>query len=175
MRGWQGVSNHRQVDCLFTRLRTQKTSMLRIIGRFVIGNHKCSVDSPLKGPVKQKLFSWHDAIKARLQFISFFYFRTDHVVATESRKTWLPHRYRLFILLFFATTIHQAARTNFNLALVVMVKQTAPVHVTNSSDADKCPGSGNLSDTHQVRPDNDGEIILTCALFDSIRHIKVTS
>ena len=73
MRGWHGVSNHRQVDCLFTRLRTQKTSMLRIIGRFVIGNHKCSVDSPLKGPVTQKLFSWHDAIKARLQFISFFF------------------------------------------------------------------------------------------------------
>ena len=48
---WDGVSNHRRLDCLFKRLfwrRSKKTSKLRVTG-LCEGNHLWLVDSPHKG------------------------------------------------------------------------------------------------------------------------------
>ena len=59
-----GVSNHRHLDCLFSRLfrrgskKHQSTAWLA----FVRGIHRWPVDSPHKGPVTRTLFTFDDVI-----------------------------------------------------------------------------------------------------------------
>ena len=59
-----GVSNHRRLDCLPSRLfmrRSKKISKLRVSG-LCDGNHRWPMDSPHKGPVKRKMFPFDDVI-----------------------------------------------------------------------------------------------------------------
>ena len=54
------VSNHRDLDCLLCSLfgcRSKKTPKLRLTG-FLRGIHRWPVDSPYKGPVMRKMFSF---------------------------------------------------------------------------------------------------------------------
>ena len=59
-----GVSNHRRFDCLLNRLFmrwSKKTSKLRVIGLWR-GIHWWPVNSPYKGLVTRKMFSFHYVI-----------------------------------------------------------------------------------------------------------------
>ena len=59
-----GVSKHRRHAWLFNRFlrrRSKKTSKLRVTG-LCRGIHQWSVDSPHKGPVTRKMFSFDDVI-----------------------------------------------------------------------------------------------------------------
>ena len=59
-----GVSNHQPHGCLLNRLfrrRSKKTSMLRVT-RLCVGNSPGPVNSPHKGPVTRKMFSFNDVI-----------------------------------------------------------------------------------------------------------------
>ena len=59
-----GVSNHRRLECLFSRLfrrRPKKTSKFRVTGLYE-GNSPRPVNSPHKGPVTRKMFPFHDVI-----------------------------------------------------------------------------------------------------------------
>ena len=59
-----GISNHWHLDCLIIclfRCRSKKTSKLYVTGLWK-GNHRSPVDSPHKGPVMQKMFTFDDMI-----------------------------------------------------------------------------------------------------------------
>ena len=59
-----GISNHQLHGCLLNRLfrcRSKKTSKLRVTG-LCVGNSLGPVNSPHKGPVTQKMFSFDDVI-----------------------------------------------------------------------------------------------------------------
>ena len=59
-----GVSNHQPHGCLLNRLfrrRSKKTSELRVTG-LCVGNSPGPVNSPHKGPVTRKMFSFDDVI-----------------------------------------------------------------------------------------------------------------
>ena len=59
-----GVSNHRCLDCLLNRLfmrKSKKISKLCVTGH-VRGIHRWPVNSPHKGPVTRKMFSFDDLI-----------------------------------------------------------------------------------------------------------------
>ena len=59
-----GVSDHLHLDCLLNclfRSRSKKTSKLRVTG-LCEGIHRSTVDSPHKGPVKQKMVPFADVI-----------------------------------------------------------------------------------------------------------------
>ena len=61
-----GVSNYRRIDCLLNflfRRRSKKTSKLRVTGL-------CEGNSPHKGPIRRKLFSFDDAIMVYIYFAS---------------------------------------------------------------------------------------------------------
>ena len=62
--GHNGVSNHRRLDCLFSRLfrrRSKKHQSSASLG-FVRGIYRRPVDSPHKGPVMRKMFPFDNAI-----------------------------------------------------------------------------------------------------------------
>ena len=64
-----GISNHWQIDCLFSSLfrwTTKTVSKLHIIEPFVRESHQWLVDSPHKGPVIQKPLSCHDVVYCRI-------------------------------------------------------------------------------------------------------------
>ena len=59
-----GVSNHQSHGCLLNRLfrrRSKKTSKIRVTG-LCVGNSPGPVNSPHKGPVTRKMFSFDDVI-----------------------------------------------------------------------------------------------------------------
>ena len=74
-----GVSNHRRLDCLHTRLFRPRWKQYQISASlaFVRENHRWPVNSPHKGPVMRKMFPF-DSEKCRRQY------------HWKNRKTLLP-------------------------------------------------------------------------------------
>ena len=67
-----GVSNHQPHGCLPNRLfrrRSKKTSKLRVTG-LCVGNSPGPVNSPHKGPVTRKMFSFDDVITDEMHPLS---------------------------------------------------------------------------------------------------------
>ena len=65
------VSNHQPHGCLLNRLfrsRSKKTSKLRVTG-LCVGNSPGPVNSPHKGPVTRKMFSFDDVIMKSIMWI----------------------------------------------------------------------------------------------------------
>ena len=63
--GCDGVSNHRRIDCLLSRLfrrRSKKTSKLRVTS-LCEGIHRWPTDSPHKGSVTREMFAFDDIMR----------------------------------------------------------------------------------------------------------------
>ena len=73
-----GVKNHQHHGCLCNRLfrhRWKKTSKLRVTG-LCVGNSPGPVNSPHKGPVTRKMFSFDDVIMRHHDGYDFIRLRT---------------------------------------------------------------------------------------------------
>ena len=77
---------YRSLNCLFRR-RSKKISKLRDTG-LCEGNHRWSVDSPHKGPVRRKMFPFDDVIivKRQLPMSTCFILRLINVIWLH--RTW---------------------------------------------------------------------------------------
>ena len=74
-----GISNHQPHGCLLNhsfRCRSKKTSKLRFTG-LCAGNSPGPVNSPHKGPVTRKMFTFDDVIMYWLN--SFFFLKNSHL------------------------------------------------------------------------------------------------
>ena len=81
--GRGGVSNHRRLDCLLSRLFrriSKKTLKLRFTGLGEGRIHRWPMDSPHKGPVTRKMFPFDDVIMVLPE--------TGGASAHESRPPW---------------------------------------------------------------------------------------
>ena len=81
-----GVSNHQPHDCLLKRLfgrRSKKTSKLRVTGLYV-GNSPGPVNSPHKGPVTRKMFTFDGVIMSCGCLVTWFCYQ---LIAKPGNKT----------------------------------------------------------------------------------------
>ena len=93
-----GVSNHQYLDCLLNRLfrhRWKKTPKSTSLA-FVRGIHRWPVNSPHKGPVTRKMFSFNDVIiywECATSFILNLFFRKhkDMFVSPPFLNTEIAH------------------------------------------------------------------------------------
>ena len=89
------VSNHQPHGCLLNRLfrrRSKKTSKLRVTG-LCVGNSPGPVNSPHKGPVTRKMFSFDDVIMM-MSDIRYIWRTAVHTAPHEStweRAWWQLH------------------------------------------------------------------------------------
>ena len=92
-----GVSNHQPHGCLLNRLfrrRSKKTSRLCVTG-LCVGNSPGPVNSPHKGPVTRKMFSFDDVIMSS-QLAARAAFFTHHIVwwsikfVVKILSIWMP-------------------------------------------------------------------------------------
>ena len=89
------VSNHQPHGCLLNRLfrrRSKKTSKLRVTG-LCVGNSPGPVNSPHKGPVTRKMFSFDDVIMIVQPAMKKFRQNGDVFVSVTVRKSMLPVHY----------------------------------------------------------------------------------
>ena len=85
-----GVSNHRRLDCLLTRLfrrRSKKTPKLRVAG-LCEGNSPVTSEFPLKGPSTRKIFPFDDVI---VYLQRFPYDEYDDILNDRQWHSWATY------------------------------------------------------------------------------------
>ena len=100
------VSNHPSFNCLFNRLcgPTPKKLQSPLYWPFVRGIHQWPVNSPHKGSVTLKIFTFHDVIKY-IPSQNFTYataITTTHVTANRSWRKRNMHSIDFLIVIHFA-------------------------------------------------------------------------
>ena len=94
--GRDSVSNHQPRDCLLNRLSrrtSKKTSKLRVTG-LCARNSPGPVNSPHKGPVTRKMFSFDDVtmLKKYLQIRHTSYIHVSFTTAPDFYGSFLPNK-----------------------------------------------------------------------------------
>ena len=116
------VSNRQPHGCLLNRLfrrRSKKTSTLRVTG-LCVGNSPGPVNSPHKGPVTRKMFSFDDVIMS---------YSTNIMHYTLSRIAYAYRENRDFVFIIIAQFMMSAnSRIRFGLQIVSVCFYITPSH-----------------------------------------------